>query len=112
VPGFDPHAFPAERSERGERGERGGRGHGHSHRERERHGPKAPVRLPETSAHVPSVPRPPKPVMAGGFDASQPYEPAPLSAEAAAKAAQKSEAPPRRPLRPVAALLGGLGKKS
>jgi ATP-dependent RNA helicase RhlE len=111
VPGFDAHAFPAEREERGERGERGGRGHGHSHRDRERHGPKAPVRLPETSAHIPSVPRPSKAVASGGFDASQPYEPAPLSAEAAAKAAERTEAPPRKPLRPVAALLGGLGKK-
>jgi len=111
VADFDVHAFPAEREERGERGERSGRGHGHSHRERERHGPKAPVRLPETSAHIPSAPRPPKPVVTGVFDASQPYEPAPLSAEAAAKVAEKAEAPPRKPLRPVAALLGGLGKK-
>jgi len=112
VEGFDARAFPAERSERegrgerGERGERGGRGHGHAHRERERHGPKAPVRLPETSAHLP------QPAKGGGFDASKPYEPAPPTAEAAAaQSGDRAEAPPRRPLRPVAALLGGLGKK-
>jgi len=117
--GFDAGAIPADAGERdrGGRGERGGRGHGHPHREREHHGPKVPVRLPETSAHlptvptvptVPSVPRPPKASAKVGFDASQPYEPAP---EAVALAAEKAEAPPRRPVRPVAALLGGLGKK-
>jgi ATP-dependent RNA helicase RhlE len=110
VPGFDPGAVPADAGDRehGGRGERGGRGHGHAHRERERHGPKVPVRLPETSAHLPSTPRPPKLPATGGFDASQPYEPTP---EAAARAAEKAEPPPRRPVRPVAALLGGLGKK-
>jgi ATP-dependent RNA helicase RhlE len=108
VAGFDPGRLPAddgerERGGRGERGERGGRGHGHSHREREHHGPKVPVRLPETSAHIPRVAPVP-----GGFDASKPYEATP---EATALAAEKAEAPPRRPVRPVAALLGGLGKK-
>ncbi|MDP2795419.1 MAG: DEAD/DEAH box helicase [Sulfurisoma sp.] len=102
APGFDPGAVPADAGER-ERGGRGGRGHGHPHREREHHGPKAPVRLPETSAHLPKVKSPP-----GVFDASQPYE---ASLEATALAAEKADAPPRRPVRPVAALLGGLGKK-
>ena len=103
VQGFDAGAIPADAGERGERGERGGRGHGHAHRERERHGPKVPVRLPETSAHLPKVAPPP-----GKFDASKPYEASP---EATALAADKPDAPPRRPVRPVAALLGGLGKK-
>ena len=114
VPGFEPGSVGhgeeresregrgrGERSERGERGERGGRGH--PHRERERHGPKADVRLPTPAAHVPQVAP-----SAGGFDPNKPYE-----AKAAAEdTAAKPEAPPRRPLRPVAALLGGLGKKS
>jgi ATP-dependent RNA helicase RhlE len=78
--------------------EKRGRGHGHSHRERERHGPKAPVQLPPTVAHIPEP---------GSFDFRKPYE-----AKADETATTRSgEPPPRRPLRPVAALLGGLGKK-
>ncbi|HTZ00536.1 MAG TPA: DEAD/DEAH box helicase [Rhodocyclaceae bacterium] len=93
VADFQPGAATAEREPRG-------RGHGHAHRERdrERHGPKAPVRLPPAAAHVPA---------ADGFDPSKPYEP---SAAAEAAAAAKS-LPPRKPQRPVAALLGGIGKK-
>ncbi|WIM06944.1 MAG: DEAD/DEAH box helicase [Candidatus Nitricoxidivorans perseverans] len=92
VNGFEPgSSAPVEEREMR------GRGHGHAHRERERHGPKAPVRLPTPAARLPA---------ADGFDASKPYEPkVPDDAEA------KPEPPPRRPLRPVAALLGGLGKK-
>ena len=105
VPGFEPGSAgpsePLEREGRG-RGERGG--HGHSHRERdrdrERHGPKASVRLPSPAAHVPQI-------APGGFDPNKPYEAKPAPEDVAVKA----EAPPRRPLRPVAALLGGLGKK-
>ena len=82
------------------------RGHGHTHRDRdrERHGPKAPVQLPPTVGHVPTAPA----SVAGGFDFRKPYESkvADVPTEKAAAAA-----PPRRPLRPVAALLGGLGKK-
>ena len=81
---------------------RGRGGHGHSHRERdkERHGPKAPVQLPPTVAHVPAPPP-------GSFDFRKPYvaKGSDLPTEAGA------DLPPRRPLRPVAALLGGLGKK-
>ncbi|MDD5250434.1 MAG: DEAD/DEAH box helicase [Rhodocyclaceae bacterium] len=101
VPGFEPGSVgPTAAPEREDgRGSRGGSGHGHAHRERERHGPKTPVRLPSAVAHVP--------VANGGFDASKPYEP-PVDASAA----KPAEAPPKRPLRPVAALLGGLGKKS
>ncbi|MDK9726365.1 MAG: DEAD/DEAH box helicase [Sterolibacteriaceae bacterium MAG5] len=101
VPGFEPGSSgPTEPAERESRG-RGG--HGHSHRDRERHGPKADVRLPPPASHIPKPPP-------GGFDASKPYEPKPAAVPAAGDAA-KPEAPPRRPLRPVAALLGGLGKK-
>ncbi len=100
VPGFEPGSSgPTEESERESRG-RGG--HGHSHRERERHGPKAPVQLPKPAAHVP-------PVASGGFDASKPYEPKSIAGESATI---KPEAAPKRPLRPVAALLGGFGKKA
>jgi ATP-dependent RNA helicase RhlE len=80
--------------------ERRGRGHGHAHRERERHGPKAPVQLPAPVAHLPAPPP-------GGFDFRKPYEPKPGDIPGA----DRPEAPPRRPLRPVAALLGGIGRK-
>ncbi|MGE5468106.1 MAG: DEAD/DEAH box helicase [Ignavibacteria bacterium] len=100
VPGFEPGSSGPTEPERESRG----RGHGHSHRERdrerERHAPKAPVRMPAPAAHVP--------VSADGFDASKPYEPTAPAGEASTK----PPAPPKRPLRPVAALLGGLGKKS
>jgi ATP-dependent RNA helicase RhlE len=100
VPGFEPGSVgPTAAPEREGRGGRGGSGHVHAHRERERHGPKTPVRLPAAVAHVPAA--------AGGFDANKPYEPPPDSS-----AVKPPEAPPKRPLRPVAALLGGLGKKS
>ncbi|GAB4438292.1 MAG: DEAD/DEAH box helicase [Rhodocyclaceae bacterium] len=47
---------------------------------------------------------------ADGFDWSKPYEPSPL---ALAQAVEMADAPsPRRGRRPVAALLGGLGKKA
>ena len=77
------------------------RGRGHSHHERERHGPKASVQLPSPVAHVPSV-------AADGFDFLKPYEPAGADLPGASKG---SNLPPKQPLRPVAALLGGLGKK-
>jgi ATP-dependent RNA helicase RhlE len=109
--GFDTSAGPAgegrgdrggRHGERGERGERSSGGHGHKHEPRVAHGPKTPVQLPPTVAHLP-----------GGFDPTKPYEaskpvPAP---EGEAGPGAKSESPPRRPLRPVAALLGGIGKK-
>ncbi|CAB1369988.1 DEAD/DEAH box helicase [Denitratisoma oestradiolicum] len=93
VPGFDPGA--AVKSE--ERGVR----HGHL-RERESrgvHGPRAAVKLPTPALRVPTV-------AADGFDFSKPYAP---KTQPGADAA--TETVPRRPLRPVAALLGGLGKK-
>ncbi len=91
VPGFAIEAVLA--------AEKRGRGHGHAHRER--HGPKAAVQMPAPAAHVPTV-------AADGFDFSKPYEPKLSGGNTPAKA---EEPPPRRPLRPVAALLGGLGKK-
>ena len=93
VPGFQSGGFEDLR-------ERGG--HGHKHRERERHGPKTTVQLPPPVAHLPA---------ADGFDFRKPYE-AKSAEPGAAAAPGRSEPLPRRPLRPVAALLGGLGKKN
>jgi len=113
VPGFEPgSSAPAAERERGERSERG---HGHKHEPRIAHGPKERVdRLPAPVAHLPRVPR--KPVIAAdGFDFSKPYEPksgdVATAAPPAGPAGEKSALAPRRPLRPVAALLGGFGKK-
>ncbi|MDP2811387.1 MAG: DEAD/DEAH box helicase [Rhodocyclaceae bacterium] len=106
VPGFEPGSSggPAESERDRHEGPRG-RGHGHSHKERERHGPKSDIRLPAPAAHVPKVSS--RVTLAGGFDASKPYEPAAADAGQGAK----PETAPRRPQRPVAALLGGIGKK-
>jgi ATP-dependent RNA helicase RhlE len=120
VPGFEPgSAVPPEERDRGEQGER--RGRGHKHEPRTGRGPRTPIdHLPEPAAHLPKLPRAPKQPMiaADGFDFSKPYAPAQSSAEAATvspqPAAEKSAAGgrhPLRPLRPVAALLGGIGKK-
>ena len=120
VPGFEPGSpTPPEERERGERSERG---HGHKHEPKIGHGPKTRVdRLPMPAAHVPQVPRKPKVSMvaADGFDFSQPYvSKAPATGDASmptGTSSEKSALAPRRPLRPVAALLGGLlgglGKK-
>ncbi len=107
VPGFEPGA-PIIR-------ERESRGHGHKHEPKIGHGPKERVdRLPQPIAHLPRLPKKPM-IAADGFDFSKPYEPK-ASANVAdvgeTKAEPKSVPAPRRPLRPVAALLGGmLGKK-
>jgi ATP-dependent RNA helicase RhlE len=85
-----------------DRRSRGSSGHGHAHRERERHGPKAPVQLPRSAGHLPKV-------AADGFDFGKPYEPKVSPGDTPATTAD--EPPPKRPLRPVAALLGGMGKK-
>jgi len=125
VPGFEPgSAAPPEERER-ERGERSGRGH--RHESRSGHGPKAPIdHLPAPAAHVPRMPRAPKQptIAADGFDFSKPYTPKESgdAATSAAKPATEKSAlggrqserhplPRLRPLRPVAALLGGFGKK-
>jgi ATP-dependent RNA helicase RhlE len=126
VPGFEPGsaARPDERQERGERPERGGRGHGHKHEPRIGHGPKTPLdRLPAPAGHLPNVPplsrashapRAPRGhIAADGFDFSKPYAPKPgsisIGLDADGNAREKSALVPRRHLRPVAALLGGLG---
>ena len=52
-------------------------------------------------------------IAADGFDFGKPYEPK-VDAKVSAgdtPAGPVDEPPPRRPLRPVAALLGGMGKK-
>jgi len=60
--------------------------------------------LPPPAAHVPK----PK-VAADGFDFGKPYEPKVSPGDTPAKATDAT--PLKRPLRPVAALLGGFGKK-
>ncbi|MCX8086597.1 MAG: DEAD/DEAH box helicase [Rhodocyclaceae bacterium] len=99
VPGFEPGA-PLRR-------ERESRGHGHRREPKLGHGPKARVdRLPPPAAHLPRVPQQPT-IAADGFDFSKPY--VPQEGAATDKKPAAREAPvPRRPMRPVAALLGGL----
>ncbi|HQR04757.1 MAG: DEAD/DEAH box helicase [Proteobacteria bacterium] len=102
VPGFEPGVAPI-REERGRRGHLRER----EERSRDRHGPRASMSLPPPSSHLPSVPA----VAADGFDFSKPYEPRAEAASTIAAASSSARATPRRPLRPVAALLGGFGKK-
>jgi ATP-dependent RNA helicase RhlE len=92
---------PGQGTSSGHDGDRRGRGHGHSHHERERHGPRVPVQLPPPVAKLPAA------AAADGFDFRKPYEP--TTGDQPAQNAK--DAPPRRPQRPVAALLGGFGKK-
>ncbi len=100
LPEFSTSAF-VESDRRG----RGGGGHGHSHRERERHGPKTSVQLPRAASRLPMV-------AADGFDFGKPYEPKAEPKVSGGETPKPAETPPpRRPLRPVAALLGGMGKK-
>ncbi len=95
--GFEADAAEPERDE----GRRRGRDEVERRPKREapheRRRPIEPPHLPPTAAHLPA---------ADGFDFRKPYE---ALAEAAAI---KPEPPPRRPQRPIAALLGGLGEKS
>ncbi|RTL57809.1 MAG: DEAD/DEAH box helicase [Rhodocyclaceae bacterium] len=95
VPGFEPGA-PAIREDRPR--------HGHlkEREERRPHGPRGAVKLPSSSAHLPKV-------AADGFDFSKPYE-SKTAPAAETQEGGKSNPMPRRPLRPVAALLGGLMK--
>ncbi len=95
LPGFDPGA-----ASHHEERERGRHGHMREREERRPHGPRSPVALPRPAAHVPTI-------AADGFDFSKPYE-----GKADEGATNKSAAPPRRPVKPVAALLGGFGKKN
>jgi ATP-dependent RNA helicase RhlE len=95
VAGFDETSAESHEHtpQRGRRGERP-RHDEPPGRERSRREPV--THLPTPAAHVPA---------ADGFDFRKPYTP---SAEASAR----PEAPPRKPLRPIAALLGGIGGKS
>ncbi|HEX5391713.1 MAG TPA: DEAD/DEAH box helicase [Rhodocyclaceae bacterium] len=102
VPGFEPGAAPI-REAREERTPR--HGHMNERRERERsrdeRRPRSEVRLPAPSSHLPKI-------AADGFDFNKPYE---SKLPAADQASSKPDVHPRRPVRPVAALLGGLVKK-
>jgi ATP-dependent RNA helicase RhlE len=89
--------------------ERSGGGHRREHEEKRRerdskqHDRRPPPHLPAPAAHVPRIdPRLPK----LDFDPNKPYVNKPGGAEIAAE-----KPSPTRPQRPVAALLGGLGKK-
>jgi len=117
IPGFDVNApgaragagerdRPPGRGDRGDRGERsGGGGHRREHeekrREREReerpHDRRPPPHMPAPMAHLPKL----------DFDPNKPYQ---NQSDAREPAAEKPS--PMRPQRPVAALLGGFGKKS
>ncbi|QDX81256.1 DEAD/DEAH box helicase [Denitratisoma sp. DHT3] len=81
--------------------ERGRHGHLRERDSRGVHGPRTSTRLPSASARLPAV-------AADGFDFSKPYTPKAAGADGES---EKEAAPPRRPLRPVAALLGGMGSK-
>ena len=117
VPGFEPgSAAPPEERERAER-----TGRGHKHEPRSGRGPKSPIdHLPPPAAHLPRVRQQPM-IAADGFDFSKPYMPSsPGEGSGEATPAEKP-APeksalagrhPLRPLRPVAALLGGFGSTS
>jgi ATP-dependent RNA helicase RhlE len=100
VAGFEPGAPPI-------REEKPRHGHLREREERRPHGPRTPVKLPSPAAHVPKL-------AADGFDFSKPYTPkgeAPSAEAGSGAATPVDETVPRRPLRPVAALLGGLTKK-
>ena len=103
VPGFEPGASVRRDNDRG---------HGHKHAPRVGHGPKTRLdRLPTPTAHLPRVPKQPMSAV-DGFDFSRPYEPKAADNGAGTKPEPKSAPVPRRPLRPVAALLGGIpGRK-
>ena len=61
--------------------------------------PTAPVHMASPASHLPA---------ADGFDYSKPYQA--KHAEGTTET-RKQETPPRRPIRPISALLGGFGKK-
>jgi len=103
VRGFDEEPASAEPAGRARhaRGERDAWGPS-------RRGSRMPPRAVPPRTGPPGLPQP-RPA-ADGFDWSKPYEPSPLAlAEAATM--ESAPLPPRRGQRPVAALLGGLGKK-
>jgi ATP-dependent RNA helicase RhlE len=105
APGFAPGAAPAAAA-------REAPSSGHGHQARRSRGRAAPIdALPPPAAHLPRVPLKPA-IAADGFDFSQPYTPkAPASAAHHEKKSALAERHPRKPVRPVAALLGGFLKK-
>jgi ATP-dependent RNA helicase RhlE len=109
LPGFTPgaasHSEERERSPGRERS-RESKPHGHQREREERrpHGPRAPVALPHPVSHLPKT-------AADGFDFSKPYQSKQEAGENIPASASTDKIP-RRPLKPVAALLGGFGKKS
>ncbi|HOB46251.1 MAG TPA: DEAD/DEAH box helicase [Zoogloea sp.] len=124
VPGFDPEpdffdsegarrkrGAPASRSaaesapasERGPRPERGPRGDARERPPRESRGDSR-ERSPQRSRH-------PSHIAADGFDFSKPYEERTPKAAASDAAGTKEEASPQKGQRPIAFLLGGLGRK-
>jgi len=99
------HGTGADRSRHEPRERSSGSGHKREHEERHREHAKKPERrppphLPAASAHLPKLPK-------LDFDPFRPYENK-VSASATPTAEKASAT---RPQRPVAALLGGLGKK-
>jgi ATP-dependent RNA helicase RhlE len=106
VPGFGPETEPAEADAAGTRA------HG-----RARRGADAPARREGGGGKSAKRERSPKtapsPMTApGGFDFSKPYEPsASLAPQEEKLPARTAPVPPAKPQRPLAALLGGLGRK-
>jgi ATP-dependent RNA helicase RhlE len=96
VPGFEPEAEFSEACAR----------HG-----RDRHAPAAPASAPRREGRSESKPHrnnsKPSHISADGFDFSRPYIPTVIPAKAPAEQRPASQ----RPQRPVAVLLGGLGRK-
>jgi ATP-dependent RNA helicase RhlE len=97
VTGFDPGAASSAERERPR--------HGHMREREERHSrhsraPRTSMALPQPAAHLPTV-------APDGFDFSKPY-----TGKESIASAVKPEKPPLRSVKPVAALLGGFGKKS
>ncbi len=113
VPGFEPEAEFFEAGSKGGRGRRPSAEKADGGRERERAPRAAPSAAPVAPRAERSGKRPGRSTIAAdGFDFSKPYEPAGAAPAAdAAGTTAKPDEPPRRGQRPVAFLLGGLGRK-
>ncbi len=103
APGSAPHGEDRERG--GSRGRSHDKPHGHQREREERrpHGPRASTALPHPVSHLPMK-------AADGFDFSKPYE-SKSTTEPTSNAHASKNTPPRRSMKPVAALLGGFVKK-
>jgi ATP-dependent RNA helicase RhlE len=104
VPGFDPEAVPSE-------GDASERGHRHARRGEDARAGREGGGKGAKRERIPNAA--PSPMMAAdGFDFSKPYEPAASLAPQEEKLpARAASTPPVKPQRPLAALLGGLGRK-